>query len=133
LAIYKSIKVGDFEMKKKILIVDDEYDIAFSFKQVLEFKGFDVDAFTDSSEALSNFKADHYDIGLLDIKIPKMDGFELYKKIKEIDNRIKLFFLTASEEYYEQYRKTDYTKLDRELFIQKPIRIEELIRKIGTT
>ncbi len=117
--------------KKKVLIVDDEDDITLSFKRILEFNGFDVDAYNDSTLALDEFKKNYYDIALIDIKMPKLDGFDLYKKIKEIDDALKIYFLTASEAYYQQYREKDYLKLDRELFIQKPIEFEELLKRIN--
>ncbi len=81
--------------------------------------------------ALSKFKANYYDIALLDIKMPYIDGFDLYKKIKEMDNNIRVCFLTASEAYYQQFREKDYHELSRDLFIQKPIELEELLRRIA--
>jgi len=116
--------------KIRILIVDDEDDITFSFKRILEIHGFEVDAFNDSSLALSKFKTNYYDIALLDIKMPNLDGFDLYKKIKEMDNNIRICFLTASEAYYQQFRKKDFYELSRDLFIQKPIELEELLKRI---
>jgi DNA-binding response OmpR family regulator len=116
--------------RMKILIVDDEDDIILSFKRILEIHGFEVDTFNDSSLALSKFKANYYDIALLDIKMPHLDGFDLYKKIKEMDKNIRICFLTASEAYYQQYREKDYNKLSRDLFIQKPIELEELLKRI---
>ena len=116
--------------KIRILIVDDEDDITFSFKRILEIQGFEVDAFNDSSLALSKFKTNYYDIALLDIKMPNLDGFDLYKKIKEMDNNIRLCFLTASEAYYQQFREKDFYELSRDLFIQKPIELEELLKRI---
>jgi DNA-binding response OmpR family regulator len=81
--------------------------------------------------ALSNFKLGLYDLLLLDIKMPKMDGFELYQKIREVDSNVKICFLTASELFYEEYRRLDaYPTLDKEYFIQKPIRIEELLHQL---
>lgn len=117
--------------KIKILIVDDEDDITLSFKRILKIHGFEVDAFNDSMLALSNFKVNYYDIALLDIKMPYIDGFDLYKKIKEMDNNIRVCFLTASEAYYQQFREKDYHELSRDLFIQKPIEIEELLKRIA--
>jgi CheY-like chemotaxis protein len=71
---------------------------------------------------------------LLDIKMPDMDGFELYNKMKEIDSRAKICFLTASEMFYEDLRKARF-ELDESLgeryFIQKPITTEELLRRIN--
>ena len=115
----------------KILIVDDEEDITLSFKRILEIHGFEVDVFNDSMLALSKFKVNYYDIALLDIKMPHIDGFDLYKKIKEIDKNIKICFLTASEAYYQQFREKDYHELSRDLFIQKPIELEELLKRIA--
>ena len=117
--------------KIKILIVDDEDDITLSFKRILEIHGFEVDAFNDSKLALSKFKVNYYDIALLDIKMPYIDGFDLYKKIKEMDDNIKICFLTASEAYYQQFREKDYHELSRDLFIQKPIELEELLKRIA--
>ena len=116
--------------KIKILIVDDEDDITLSFKRILEIHGFEVDAFNDSKLALSKFKVNYYDIALLDIKMPNIDGFGLYKKIKEMDKNIKICFLTASEAYYQQFREKDFHELSRDLFIQKPIEFEELLKRI---
>ena len=116
--------------KIKILIVDDEDDITSSFKRILEIHGFEVDAYNDSVLALSKFRANYYDIALLDIKMPYIDGFDLYKKIKKMDNIIRICFLTASEAYYQQFREKDYSQLSRDLFIQKPIELEELLKRI---
>jgi DNA-binding response OmpR family regulator len=82
--------------------------------------------------ALSNFKLGLYDLLLLDIKMPKMDGFDLYQRIRKIDSNVKICFLTASELFYEEYRRVDaYPTLDKEYFIQKPLRTEELIRQLN--
>jgi CheY-like chemotaxis protein len=69
---------------------------------------------------------------ILDIKMPAMNGFELYKEIKKKDPNTKICFLTAAEEYYEELRKEEeYCALDKNLFIQKPISNEEIIREIN--
>ena len=117
--------------KKKILVVDDEPDLTILCKMILEDEGFTVDAFTDSLLALSNFKPNFYDLVILDIKMPGMDGFELYKKILELDDHANICFLTASEMYYEKFRDKEYSFIDRELFIHKPIENEDLIKKIN--
>ena len=93
-------------------------------------EGFEVDTFNDPTIALSNFKPNYYDLVILDVKMPKLDGFSLYHEIKKIDNKIKICFLTASESYYEQYRKNEFIKLDKDLFIQKPTENKELIKRI---
>jgi CheY-like chemotaxis protein len=117
--------------KKRICIVDDEPDIILLCKLVLEDAGFKVYTFTDSLQALSNFKPNFYDLVILDIKMPNMDGFELCKKINEIDNKTKVCFLTASEMYYETFRKRDHCKTDKNLFLRKPIENDELVKKIN--
>ena len=70
-------------------------------------------------------------MALLDIKMPKIDGFYLYNEIKKMDDKIKICFLTASEFYYEEYRKEEFSNFDKDLFIQKPIENEELIKRIN--
>jgi CheY-like chemotaxis protein len=82
--------------------------------------------------ALENFNAGSYDLILLDIKMPEMDGFHLYLEMKKIDNKVKVCFLTASEMYYERFRKEEaFCSLDKDLFLRKPIRNEDLKEKIN--
>ena len=115
---------------KRILLVDDEPDLTQVSTLALEYHGFKVDSFTDPQEALSKYKPGSYDLVILDIKMPKMDGFELYYELKKKDNDVKVCFLTASELYYEEFRKKEYCALDRNLFIRKPIDNEELVKEI---
>jgi DNA-binding response OmpR family regulator len=91
--------------QKKILVVDDETDLTMLFSLALEYNGFKVYTFNDPQEALSNYKPSYYDLVILDIKMPKMDGFKLYDEIKKKDQKAKVCFLTASELYYEEFRK----------------------------
>jgi DNA-binding response OmpR family regulator len=119
-------------ISKKILFVDDEPDIIYSIKRVLEANGFVVDSYTDPILALSNFKPELYDLLILDIKMPKISGLDLCQKMKEIDSNVKICFLTASELFYEEYRRLDaYPSLDKAYFIQKPFRSEDLIHKLN--
>ena len=117
-------------MKKKILLVEDEKDPSVVFNMVLEDGGYEVNCFTDPVLALKNFEAGFYDLVILDIKMPEMDGFELHRQLKKIDNAIKICLLTASEMYYEEFRKEEYCGLDKDLFLRKPIKNEELIKEI---
>jgi DNA-binding response OmpR family regulator len=119
------------QRQKKILAVDDEPDLTKLCSLALEYHGFKVDTFNDPQEALSNYKPGYYDLVILDIKMPKMDGFELYDEIKKKDHKAKVCFLTASELYYEEFRKKEYCALDRDLFIRKPIDNEELLREVS--
>ena len=90
---------------KKFLLVDDEPDVIYTIKNILEDNGFQVDTFNDSTTALKSYKSNYYDLVILDIKMPKMDGFELYNKIREKDPKVKICFLIASEMYYEKFRQ----------------------------
>jgi len=115
----------------RILIVDDEPDLTNLSILVLEHYGYKVDAFNDPQEALSKYKPGSYHLVILDIKMPKMDGFELYQEIKKKDNNVKFCFLTASELYYEEFRKKEFCALDKDLFIRKPIDNEQLANKVN--
>lgn len=78
---------------RRVLVVDDEYDICLTLTNVLEHNRFVVHAFDDPRLALENFRNDLYDLLILDIKMEKMNGLELYKEIKKIDNKVKVCFL----------------------------------------
>jgi CheY-like chemotaxis protein len=116
--------------KKRICFVDDEPDILLLCKIVLEGEGFEVFTFTDPLLALSRFKPAFYDLIVLDIKMPQMNGFELFRKIKEIDKNVHACFFTASEMYYENFRKSGDRLIDKDLILRKPIENDELIKKI---
>jgi DNA-binding response OmpR family regulator len=115
--------------EKRILIVDDEPDVNLALRIVLEDNNFIVDSFNDPLRALENFKADLYDLIILDIKMPKKDGFEVYKEILKIDNRVKVCFLTAGDINYRSLKET-FPTLEENQFIRKPIENIELIKQI---
>jgi DNA-binding response OmpR family regulator len=94
--------------KKKILLVEHEQDLSVVFNMVLEEGGYEVDCFTEPVLALKNFKAGFYDLVILDIKMPEMDGFELHRQLKKLDSAVKICFLTASEVFYEEFRKDKF-------------------------
>jgi DNA-binding response OmpR family regulator len=116
---------------KRIMIVDDEFDLTLFYKMLLEFHGFRVDTFNDPRKALSSFKPDYYNLVILDIKMPGMDGFELNEELQKIDSKVNVCFLTASELYYKEFRKKEYYALNKELFIRKPVEDEELLKEIN--
>src|SRR5687768_5333456 len=121
-------------MAKRILLIDDGPDITFTVKDILEDNGFQVDSFNDPILALNYYKVNFYDLVILDIKMPKMDGFELYNKIREKDPKVKICFLTASELFYEEFRKARFLlaeTIGEEYFIQKPIKTDDLVGKIN--
>ena len=118
-------------MNNRILLVDNEPDIALAFKMGLEDNGFEVDSFDDPQIALSKFKAGLYDLLLLDIKMPKMNGIEFYQKMKEIDKKVKVCFITASEiYYYKEIAKGLFPKLGIRRLTRKPIKIEDLVKEL---
>lgn len=120
--------------KQKILIVDDEADITTALKMYLELQGFQIDAFTNPADALTQFKARFYHLLILDIKMPEMNGFELYKEIKKKDETVKVFFLTALSEMhdYDAFKKEVFPKEGERYFIAKPIENEEILKRINT-
>jgi two-component system aerobic respiration control sensor histidine kinase ArcB len=122
------------EKKRKILVVDDEPDNASVFTMSLEDKGFEVDTFTDPLLALSTFKTGKkYDLLILDIKMPNMNGFDLYDAVRKIDNKVKACFLTAfGEGYTEEFEKRFPASLFYDIsFIRKPIRMDDLVKKVN--
>lgn len=105
----------------RILIVDDEPDITRLFKLILEQNGFAVDAFNNPLSVLSNYKVGTYSLLLLDVKMPNMNGFELYKTIKNIDNKTPVCFITAYEEYISEFKKL-FPKLEGDCFIKNQLK-----------
>jgi CheY-like chemotaxis protein len=80
---------------------------------------------------LENFRPGLYDLLLIDIAMPKMNGFELYDKIRELDKKVKVSFVTASEMFYEEIRKEAFPELDTTTcFIRKPIANPDLIQQV---
>jgi CheY-like chemotaxis protein len=131
---------------KRILIVDDEPDITFTLRAVLEENGFkEVDVLNEPLLALQNFKSRVYSLLITDVAMPRMDGFQLYKEIKKIDDRIKVVFVTASEVNYQALREllpVDEVKAailrdnregeeERINLIRKPVEIKEFIQRVN--
>ncbi|MBD0361021.1 MAG: response regulator [Nitrososphaeraceae archaeon] len=120
---------------KKILIVDDEPDVTFTIKVILTSNGYQVDAFEDAEDALSHFRKEVYFLAFLDIKMPKMNGFDLYMKLLEIDKDIKVCFLTALgefDEYYRKYKKEDLAPVwGIRHIVRKPIDNSKLLEEVS--
>jgi CheY-like chemotaxis protein len=123
--------------KKKILVVDDEVDITTIFKLALERVDFQVDVYNDPLLALTDYKAGMYDLLLFDIKMPKMNGFELYRKIKDIEEEEKkvkngkprVCFITAYEEFRSEFKET-FPTVEIDCFLKKPIPMPDLVKKV---
>jgi two-component system CheB/CheR fusion protein len=117
---------------RRILIVDDEPDLISIFKMVLEMNDFEVDAYNDPLLALSNFKQNAYGLVILDTRMPHINGFELYKKIRTLDDKVNVCFMTAFEDYRQEFKKS-FPKLDEiKCFIRKPNAIEDLVKHVAT-
>jgi DNA-binding response OmpR family regulator len=117
-------------MPKRILIVDDESDVNITVATVLTKYGFKVDSYEYPHVALDNFKRRFYDLVILDIKMPKMNGFSFYREIKKLDKDLKICFLTAGEMYYGVYSDI-LSRVPANYFIRKPIGNEELVSRIN--
>jgi two-component system response regulator VanR len=116
--------------KARVLVVDDNPDITLTVKTGLEASGlFEVDTFNDPELAMSSFKPGLYDLALLDFKMPKMYGYELYDEIRKIDIKLKVCFMTATYQDYEALRAA-FPTVEVECYIQKPVEIKDLVRRI---
>jgi DNA-binding NtrC family response regulator len=110
--------------KKRILLVDDDMDTCLTFKKMLEEQDFDVHAFVRSQDALENFMPGTYDLVVLDIKMPNIDGIKLYHQLRKVDKNVKVCFITASEEYYIEH----FPELKEEkCFMQKPVSLDNFV------
>ena len=115
---------------KNVLVIDDQEEFTRSLKMALENEGLQVTAYNDPIKAISDFKAGHFDLAIVDIRMPGINGFDVYEKIRAIDKRVKFCFLTAfglyGDELIVQGSKLDETKC----LIKKPIKMTELLSKV---
>ena len=117
---------------KNILVVDDDIDITLLIKEGLEQKGFYIESYNDPEVALREFKPDFYDLMLVDIRMPKVNGFEFYHAVRKNDIKVKVCFITAFEDYREEFRET-FPMLDEfKYFIRKPKAVEDLVNHVAT-
>jgi DNA-binding response OmpR family regulator len=120
---------------KQLLIIDDDPDVTLTFKQGLETvtenneRLFEVYSYNDPIDALSNFESNFYDLLLIDINMPKMNGFDLSKQILKQDLGVKICFMSSGQINEEALRE-NYPMLSLGCFIRKPVEIRELVRKL---
>ncbi|MGB6527657.1 MAG: response regulator [Candidatus Nitrosopolaris sp.] len=126
----KRESIQQVQKNKRILLVDDEHDVNVTIRIVLEENGFKVDSFTDASQALENFTAGLYDLVILDVKLPGMNGFSLYTKIKKLDDKARICFLTAVDKAYYEILKKHYSGIKENCVIYKPVENESLLKLI---
>ena len=119
----------------RIMVVDDERDILSIVKRGLESKNrFQVETFIDAESALESLKensGDYYDLVLTDIRMPKINGFELYRRIKESNPHMKIVFITAFEINKDEFSKV-IPSVDVIDFISKPVSMSTLITKLNS-
>ena len=115
-----------------IIMVDDESDVNVTIKTALEENGdFQVDTFNDAESAISGFKPGHYDLAILDIKMPGTNGFQLCRKLREIDKKLKICFLTAVEStYLDDIDSVVINDLKTDCFVSKPVNTTDLISRL---
>lgn len=124
-----------YHRRRRILIVDDEPDITSTFKETLRDNGFEqIETANDPILALKNFKTGSYDLLIIDIVMPKMDGLDLYEEIRKIDNKVRVCFITACEINYEALRSVfpaATTTDEIRCFIRKPVDMDDLVKRIN--
>ena len=137
-----NIKTGNESFYKRILIVDDDTDITFTYKLGLEryYEGYEDDnenkirfqvyTYNNPLAALSEFKPNFYDLLLIDINMPDMNGLEYCQKILELDVNVRVCFMTAGESNIEALREV-YPNVSLGCFIQKPVSIEYLVKRLS--
>ena len=121
--------IEEKRVSKVVLIVDDDPDMTSIFSLGLQDEGFEVYTFNDSLEVLSHFRPNFYDLMLIDINMPKMNGIDLSKQLLELDLNVKICFITAGEANIEVLREL-YPTRDIGCFIRKPVAIDQLVKRI---
>jgi two-component system catabolic regulation response regulator CreB/two-component system response regulator ChvI len=120
----------------RILLVDDDPDHCLTYQMVLQDAGFECVSYIDSTKALQEFKPEYYDLVILDIRMPNLDGFAFCEKIREIDKPVKIVFITAGELYDGNFIKKHYPKLSNDVnitLVRKPIVNDELLKIVNMT
>jgi DNA-binding response OmpR family regulator len=115
-------------------LVDDEADIVTILKRSLQNAGFEVHAYTDPIEAFEKYAPNYYDLLIFDFKMQKLNGFELYQKIRQIDNNnnnnyAKVCFLSADETHYKQHQES-MPQLSADHFLHKPIALKDFVNSV---
>jgi DNA-binding response OmpR family regulator len=128
-SLQKEKTTNDKAFSKTVLIIDDDPDVTMVFGLGLQDEGFDVYTYNDPLEALSQFRPNFYDLLLIDINMPKMNGIDLSIQILELDTNIKICFITAGEANIEVLREL-YPTRSIGCYIKKPVTIENLVRRI---
>jgi DNA-binding response OmpR family regulator len=121
--------IEEKRLSKVVLIVDDDPDMTSIFSLGLQDEGFDVHTYNDPLEVLSQFRPNFYDLLLVDISMPKMNGIDLSRQLLELDPNVKICFITAGEANIEVLREL-YPTRGIGCFIRKPVTIDQLVRRV---
>ena len=121
--------INEKSLSKVILVVDDDPDMTSVFSLGLQDEGFEVYTYNDPLEVLSQFRPNFYDLLLVDINMPKMNGIDLSRKLLELDSNVKVCFITAGEANIEALREL-YPTRGIGCYIRKPVTIDELVRRV---
>jgi DNA-binding response OmpR family regulator len=121
--------IEEKRLSKVVLIVDDDPDMTSIFSLGLQDEGFEVYTHNDPLEVLSQFRPNFYDLLLVDISMPKMNGIDLSRQLLELDPNVKICFITAGEANIEVLREL-YPTRDIGCFIRKPVTIDQLVRRV---
>jgi len=113
----------------RILIVDDDSDVLFTLRTVLHHAGYTVEAYGDPTRALNEYFPEKYDVMLIDVKMPEISGFDLYKNIRTKDQKARVCFLTAGETYYSEFVRI-FPELSEYNYLMKPVENERLLERI---
>jgi DNA-binding response OmpR family regulator len=121
--------VEEKRLSKVVLIVDDDPDMTSIFSLGLQDEGFEVYTYNDPLEVLAQFRPNFYDLLLVDINMPNMNGIDLSRKLLELDSNVKICFITAGEANIEVLREL-YPTRGIGCFIKKPVTIDQLVRRV---
>ena len=118
-------------MLGRVLVVDDDLDTALVVRLILECHNYQVDMFTDSKLALSEFQPKKYSLAVIDLKMNGIDGFELYERLFEMDSKMKVCFMSGYE-YSESISKfqNNHCEVSLECFLKKPLSIDGFVNLV---
>jgi CheY-like chemotaxis protein len=116
--------------RSKILVIDDNADVTTALKAVLELNGARVTIFNDPVQAVKRFRAREYDLVLLDFQMPDMDGFEVYRHLKKVDDDVRVCLLTSFDVYEREFA-TVFPGAKIHAFLKKPVETRSLLKIVN--
>jgi len=126
----RDLSPGGGSGRRRILLVDDEEDITDILKIGLERGSFFVDAYNDPRKALAELQPGRYDVAIFDIRMPVMDGFELYRRFHKVNSQTPVCFLTAFDLYESEFRRM-FPDIHAAAFLKKPTTLAQLVIQLN--